>query len=109
MEAKIEGFSKKLQKIAASAKLLAHPARVAILEFLSSQEVCMTGDISGHLPLSRGSVNQHLTALKEAGWVKGTIRGSKICYCLDNKKIISDTDELSAFLKKSRSKSESSC
>jgi ArsR family transcriptional regulator, arsenate/arsenite/antimonite-responsive transcriptional repressor len=98
MEAKTEEFANHLQLGASAAKLLAHPARMAILEFLSKQNACVTGDISSHLPLSRGTVNQHLQALKDAGWVKGSIVGSKICYCPDYEKIRQDAQELLVFL-----------
>jgi len=54
------------------------------LQLLADQTSCVPGDIFAHLPLSRGSVNQHLTALKEAGWIETTLSGSQITYCLNN-------------------------
>jgi len=109
MESKSDLFSQSSQEIAMAAKLLAHPARIAILEFLGSQESCMTGSISDHIPLARTTVNQHLSALKEAGWIKGTVTGSKSNYCLDQQKINGDTEQLFAFLETCRSKTASNC
>jgi ArsR family transcriptional regulator len=84
---KYELFDKDLQTNAAFFKALAHPARLAILQYLSETKVCMTGDISREVPLSRTTVNQHLAELKEAGLIKGEISGAKVNYCLNTEKI----------------------
>lgn len=67
------------------AKALAHPARVAILEYLSKSNACMCGDIVEVLPLAQSTVSQHLRELKEAGLIKGEIEGTSVCYCIDDK------------------------
>src|SRR5664279_4557705 len=82
---KKEEFSVRHNKIADLAKALAHPARIAILEFLASQNSCMCGDIVEELPLSQSTVSQHLRELKNAGLIKGDIEGAKVCYCIDEK------------------------
>jgi len=78
-------FSTRENQIAEIAKALAHPARVAILEFLSRQDACMCGDIVEHIPLSQATVSQHLAELKRAGLIKGEIEGPRVCYCVDQK------------------------
>ena len=80
---KSEEFSVKDNKIAAYAKALAHPARVAILQLLLKKQACVCGDIVEELPLSQSTVSQHLKELKEAGLIKGDIDGKKVCYCID--------------------------
>jgi len=80
---KSEEFSVKDNRVANYAKALGHPARVAILRILLKKESCYCGDIVGELPLSQSTVSQHLKELKEAGIIKGTIAGAKICYCID--------------------------
>ncbi len=82
---KKEEFSVRHNRIAAYAKALAHPARIAILEFLASQNACMCGDIVDELPLSQSTVSQHLRELKNAGLIKGDIEGTKVCYCINEK------------------------
>ena len=82
---KAEVFSVRTNKIARYAKALAHPARIAILQYLSRQQSCMCGDIVEVLPLSQSTVSQHLKELKEAGLIKGEIEGVKVCYCIDAK------------------------
>jgi len=78
-------FSAKENQLATYAKALAHPARIAILQFLLKKQACMCGDIVEELPLSQSTVSQHLKELKEAGLIKGTIEGAKVCYCIDEK------------------------
>ena len=83
--AKTEEFTIKDNKIAAYAKALSHPARVAILQLLIKKQSCICGDIVDELPLSQSTVSQHLKELKEAGLIKGDIDGTKVCYCIDEK------------------------
>jgi DNA-binding transcriptional ArsR family regulator len=82
---KTEEFTLKENKIAAYAKAFAHPARIAILKLLIQKNACVCGDIVDELPLSQSTVSQHLKELKEAGLIKGSISGVKVCYCIDEK------------------------
>ena len=82
---KTEEFTKAQNEIAALAKALGHPARIAILQFLSKQKFCVCGDIVNELPLSQSTVSQHLKELKKVGLVKGDIEGPSVCYCVDAK------------------------
>ncbi len=84
---KVELFEKELQDTAALFKVLAHPARLAILRYLAEAKVCISGDISEELPLSRTTVNQHLKELKALELIKGEIEGVKVNYCLNMTKI----------------------
>lgn len=85
--AKTDLFDPKLNATAVLFKALAHPARLAILSYLAEARVCITGDISDELPLSRTTVNQHLKELKNAGLIQGTVDGAKVNYCLNPAKI----------------------
>jgi DNA-binding transcriptional ArsR family regulator len=78
-------FSEDDAELARLAKALGHPARVQIMRFLITQESCMCGDIVEHLPLAQSTVSQHLKLLKEAGLIRGSIDGSRICYCVEPK------------------------
>lgn len=81
---KTKAFSERENRIADLAKALAHPARVAILDFLAKQNVCVCGDIVDQLPLSQSTVSQHLAELKRVGLIKGEIEGPRVCYCIDH-------------------------
>lgn len=82
---KTEGFTKQQIDLAAVAKALAHPARIAILQYLATARSCVCGDIVDEMPLSQSTVSQHLKELKQAGLIKGDIDGPKVCYCIDEK------------------------
>lgn len=82
---KTEHFTTKQNAIANVAKALGHPARVAIIEYLLKVDTCICGDIVNELPLAQATVSQHLKELKNAGIIKGSIEGTAICYCIDEK------------------------
>ena len=80
---KTEEFTQAEQDLAAFAKALAHPARIAILKILAKENACVCGKIVEVLPLAQSTVSQHLKELKNAGLIKGTIDGPKSCYCIN--------------------------
>jgi DNA-binding transcriptional ArsR family regulator len=82
---KTEEFTIEQNELAAMAKALAHPARIAILEFLIQKKACVCGDIVDELPLSQSTVSQHLQELKKVGLIQGSIEGPRICYCIEPK------------------------
>ncbi len=82
---KIEYFSAQQLEIATLTKAIAHPARVAILEYLLKVDTCICSDIVNELPLAQPTVSQHLKELKTAGIIKGNIEGNAICYCIEEK------------------------
>ena len=94
---KTEEFTKKQNDLAQLAKALAHPARIAILQFLASQRSCICGDIVEELPLSQSTVSQHLSELKKAGLIKGNIDGPSVCYCIDKKAWESAKNKIAGF------------
>jgi DNA-binding transcriptional ArsR family regulator len=94
---KTEIFTKELQELAKFSKVLSHPARLAILQYLAEAKTCISGDISDYLPLSRSTVSQHLKELKELGLIHGEIDGLKINYCLCSPQISKYKQMLDAF------------
>lgn len=77
-----ESFGHALELSSLAGKLLGHPARLRILQLLSERDCCASADLFAEIPLSRGSINQHLAALKDAGWIQTTLYGSQIQYCI---------------------------
>ena len=61
--------------LAAMAKALGHPARVAILRLLASHDTCVAGDVVAEMPLAQSTVSEHLRILREAGLIHGEIEG----------------------------------
>lgn len=70
-------------ELAALAKAVGHPARVAILRLLARKNACVCGEIVDELPLAQSTVSQHLKVLKQAGLIQGEVDGPRICYCID--------------------------
>ncbi len=91
-------FDEALTQRARLYKALAHPARLAILQYLADIQTCITGDIADELPLSRTTVNQHLKELKDAGLIRGTVEGVRTKYCLNASAIELLRRESDAFL-----------
>lgn len=82
---KSDHFTEQQKQIAVMAKALGHPARVAIIEYLLKANTCICSDIVDELPLAQSTISQHLKELKNAGLIQGTIEGTSICYCIDDK------------------------
>lgn len=71
------------KKIARYAKALGHPVRLHVLELLSKQACCYSGDLSEDLPIAKSTLSQHLQELKNAGLIQGEIEPPRIKYCLN--------------------------
>ena len=82
---KTEEFDEKTLRIAQLAKVLGHPARVAIVNFMIQNPDCICNDIVGKLPLAQSTVSKHLSELKTAGIIQGEISGNSLCYCINPK------------------------
>jgi len=80
---KVDIYSNDINQIAAVAKVFSHPARVAILQYISKQESCICNDIVEEIGLAQATISQHLKVINEAGLLKGTFEGKSLCYCLN--------------------------
>jgi predicted transcriptional regulator len=98
MQAKTQKFDLDLQELSQFAKLLSHPARIAIIKLLATKKTCISGDIANELPLSRTTVSQHLQELKNAGLIQGEINGLNVCYCIDAEKLNPIIEKFQLFL-----------
>ena len=76
-------ISKKQEKAARYAKAMGHPIRMYVLQLLSKQSCCYSGDLSEELPIAKSTLSQHLKELKAAGLIQGEIEAPKIKYCLN--------------------------
>jgi ArsR family transcriptional regulator, arsenate/arsenite/antimonite-responsive transcriptional repressor len=70
-------------KLARFAKAMGHPARIKILEILSNQECCYSGNIAEEFPIALSTLSQHLKELKESGLIQGEINPPRIKYCIN--------------------------
>ncbi|MFT4568279.1 MAG: ArsR family transcriptional regulator [Saprospiraceae bacterium] len=70
-------------ELAAMAKVIGHPARVAILQHLLKVKTCICGEIVEEIGLAQPTISQHLKEMKNIGLIQGSIDGTKVCYCID--------------------------
>lgn len=94
---KTEIFNKQQNQLAVTLKALAHPARIAILQYIIKQNVCICNDLVEELGLAQATISQHLKELKNIGIIKGNIEGTSVCYCIDEKVWQKTKKELNAF------------
>ena len=65
------------------AKAMGHPVRMYVLELLSKQSCCYSGDLTEVLPIAKSTLSQHLKELRDAGLIQGEIEAPKVKYCLN--------------------------
>ena len=73
----------KQKRTARYAKAMGHPVRMYVLELLSNQSCCYSGDLSDVLPIAKSTLSQHLKELKDAGLIQGEIESPRIKYCIN--------------------------
>jgi len=86
-------ITKEHKKAARYAKAMGHPIRMYVLELLSRQSCCYSGDLTEVLPIVKSTLSQHLKELKDAGLIQGEIEAPRIKYCL-NKENWKEAQEL---------------
>ncbi len=83
---KTQIFNDKQNELAIIFKVLSNPARIAILQYISSQKSCICNDIVDEIGLAQPTISQHLKELKSIDLIEGEIEGKKVCYCINLKK-----------------------
>ncbi len=76
-------ISERQKKMARYAKAMGHPIRMYVLELLSKQSCCYSGDLTDELPIAKSTLSQHLKELKDAGLIQGEIEAPRIRYCIN--------------------------
>ncbi|HEX3008546.1 MAG TPA: metalloregulator ArsR/SmtB family transcription factor [Bacteroidales bacterium] len=77
---------------------MGHPIRMYVLELLSKQSSCYSGDLTEVLPIVKSTLSQHLKELKDAGLIQGEIEAPKVKYCLNKENWKEAQDLLKKFL-----------
>ena len=80
---KSEIFTEEQNTVAKIAKVLGHPARIAILQHLIKSKSCICGDLVEEIGLAQPTISQHLKELKNIKLIKGNTEGTSVCYCID--------------------------
>ena len=97
---KSEMFTEEQNKLATLFKVLGHPARIAIIQYIIKQNACICTDLVDELGLAQATISQHLKELKKIGIIQGSIEGKSVCYCIDEKVWITIQNEFSTFFNK---------
>ena len=62
-------------------KALSNEVRLQILEFMSMNPGCITGNLVDYLPLAQSTISQHLKVLKEAKIIRGADLQTRVIEC----------------------------
>jgi|TARA_B110000483_G_scaffold34908_1_gene42591 DNA-binding transcriptional ArsR family regulator len=106
---KSEIFSEEQNHLASIAKVLGHPARIAILEQILKTESCICGELVDEIGLAQPTISQHLRELKSVGLIKGNIDGTKVCYCINSEVWLDIEGLLSKFFSLFKNEEGSCC
>lgn len=78
-----EIFSEDQNKLAALFKVLAHPARIAILQYTIDNKTSTCNDLITALGLAQATISQHLKELKDSEILNGKIEGKSVIYTIN--------------------------
>ncbi|MCP4978335.1 MAG: winged helix-turn-helix transcriptional regulator [Maribacter sp.] len=99
---KTQIFNTTQNELATIFKVLANPARIAILQYISSQKACICNDIVEEIGLAQPTISQHLKELKSINLIEGEISGKKVCYCINLEKWKEIQDLFNSFFDKTK-------
>lgn len=80
---KARSYSVDFQQIAEYAKVLCHPERLSILQFLREHGSASVREIAYHSPLSYPVVSQHIALLRRADLLELEIEHPYYCYMVN--------------------------
>jgi len=94
---KTHNFTQTQNDLAAIAKVLGHPARIAILQHVAATQGCVCGDLVNEIGLAQATISQHLKELKNIGILQGTVEGTSVCYCINPERWVEIKSSLEDF------------
>lgn len=80
---KAELFEDRENAVANMARVLSHPARVAILQHIINTGRCINSELVKDWGLAQPTVTQHLKELKALGLIQGKVLGKQVNYCIN--------------------------
>jgi len=102
-------FTDLQNEISLFAKVLGHPARIAILQHLFKIDSCVCGNLVNEIGLAQPTISQHLKELKHLGLIQGNIEGTSVCYCINIENWTKMKKTMFQFLNQDISKNEDCC
>lgn len=96
--------SVKANQLADLAKVLSHPARISILNYIGDCEGCLCKDISEKIRLSQPTTSQHLQVIKKSGLLKSHFVGKSQYYTINKSRLTLLKELFSAFFETAEAK-----
>lgn len=81
--------SKSVNQLADLAKVLSHPARISILNFIGDCDGCLCKNISEKIQLSQPTTSQHLQVIKKSGLLTSHFEGKSQYYKINKEGLAS--------------------
>ncbi|WP_224488698.1 ArsR/SmtB family transcription factor [Robertkochia flava] len=78
-------------------KAFGHPARIAILQYISTQPNSICTDMVEEIDLAQSTISQHLSELKKTGIIEGKAYGKKMYYRINIDKLYEVKQVLNQF------------
>ncbi|MDC7996573.1 MULTISPECIES: ArsR/SmtB family transcription factor [Gilvibacter] len=79
--------SVKANQLADLAKVISHPARISILNYIGDCEGCLCKDIAEKIRLSQPTTSQHLQVIKKSGLLKSRFEGKSQYYTINKSRL----------------------
>jgi len=76
-------FDKQQNQIANIAKMIGHPARVAIIQYISANTNCNCKQLVNVIGLAQPTISQHLAEINKTGLLKQKVIGKNLYYTVD--------------------------
>ena len=80
--------SGQVNQLADMARILSHPARISILNYIGDCDGCLCKDISDEIGLAQPTTSQHLQVIKKSGLLKSRFEGKSQYYTIDRDNLL---------------------
>lgn len=82
-----------LDRVATMLKLLAHPHRLKVIEYLEDKtDGAAVMDIMEHVELPHAATSQHLNQMKRVGLLRSERRGKEVWYAINDPRALTILD-----------------
>lgn len=95
--------TQRINQIAIISKVFSHPARVAILKYISEQDGYNCNELADAIGLSQPTISQHLTVIGNEGLLKGVFKGKNKYYSINMERFEEFQMLLNVFFNKAKS------
>lgn len=80
-------FDEQQNQIANFTKMIGHPARVSIIQFISQNEDSNCNNLVKAIGLAQPTISQHLAEIRKTGLLKQTVKGKNLYYSINQDKL----------------------